>query len=159
MGVTKPAAPPHLTSHTAQTDQVRTRINRLDQDISLLRNRAQITPATRAKMNALSAESAKLFSCLPELRDHQTRREHQLKVDRQKFDQGHALYLKYQAPSLRSARTSLNALLSTALPPRLEKSIISLISDLDHHDNTMAEYVPSQGVPASMKRLIYACAK
>ncbi|NNC37904.1 MAG: hypothetical protein EX271_07760 [Acidimicrobiales bacterium] len=160
MGVINPASAPVPSvpeaTETTHYDKIRAEIARLDQDASLLRNRSQITPSTRVKMQALAAKSARLSHNIPKSPADCDQLDKANKAKRLAFDHGHALYLKHQAPALSRARQSLSELINCTVPPPLERAILALLADLDRQDAGMRHFTPSQGIPAAMARLMTA---
>lgn len=135
-------------------NHVRERITRLDRDVSVLRNRSQITPKTRDRINSLMRESAALSADLPERLEAQAKRQAEADIQKSRFAHGHQLYLEKQAPSLAIARKALCDLSGCALPSSLDTQITQMIAGFDHHATQMSHFSPSQGIPRAMQRLM-----
>ena len=140
----------------AQTghNQVREQISRLDRDASVLRNRSQITPKTRTRINTLMKESAALSAELPDRQEARAKHQAETDAQRARFALGHQLYLEKQAPPLAIARKALCDLSGCALPGALDTQITQLIAGFDQHSSQMSHYTPSQGLPAAITRLL-----
>ena len=132
--------------------QIRADIARLDAEVSLLRNRSQITPQTRARMDELGGQSSTLRAKLAAQSKSAT---HPVAdYQSEQFARGKNLYLTHQAPALTAAQSALRTLTSCALPVALERDILHLNTALDRHHSTMNQFDRSRGVPQAMQRLL-----
>ena len=138
----------------ADNTHIRAEIAQLDRDASLLRNRSQITPITRTRINCLMNESTSLSARLPDAQKARANQQARAEIQCAIFDQGHAVYLEKQAPPLAIARQALCDLSRCALPGALETEIIGLIAGFDRHSTEMSQFNLSQGIPTAMSRLL-----
>jgi len=148
MGIPRPD-PGDLTR--TDTAYIRSQIAQLDADAALLRNRSQMTPITRARIDALGHESAALRAEL----GAETICETVSGPDNnaEQFARAHSLYQKHQAPALNSALSALRDLTSCALPTALERDILQLSSSLNLYNAEISHFSPSQGLTPAILRI------